>query len=147
MNAADKLKEIRRYTILEGKTIIGIGGHFSAGKSKFIKSITGIDDLLPEDTNPSTSIPTYIVKGENNKCEGINIFGSSAKLSKEQVKAISHEFHTKYGVGFAAFLENLVLTCSKWELPENIALIDTPSIAKADEKQNENLSDTLCHWR
>ena len=75
IKAADKLKEIRRYTILEDKTIIGIGGHFSAGKSKFIKSIAGIGDLLPEATTPSTSIPTYIIKGKSDKYTGTNIFG------------------------------------------------------------------------
>ncbi len=141
IKAADKLKEIRRYTILEDKTIIGIGGHFSAGKSKFIKSIAGIGDLLPEATTPSTSIPTYIIKGKSDKYTGTNIFGMSANLREEQVKAISHEFYENYKVGFAAFLENLILTCHKWSLPENIALIDTPGIGKADNKQNENFSD------
>lgn len=142
IKAADKLKEIRRHTRLEGKTIIGIGGHFSAGKSKFIKSIADIDDLLPEATTPSTSIPTYIIKGGSDKYTGTNIFGKSVKLTQEQVKAISHEFHDTYKVGFAAFLENLILTCREWSLPENIALIDTPGIGKADNKQNENISDT-----
>lgn len=142
MSVADKLKEVRRYTMLEGKIIIGIGGHFSAGKSKFIKSITGIEDLLPEAQSPSTSIPTYIIKGDSDERIGINIFGSSAKLSEKQVKAISHEFHTRYKVGFSAFLENLILTSHKWELPEKIALIDTPGIAKPDDKQNQSLSDT-----
>ena len=61
---SDKLLEQKKYNILKDKVVIGLGGKFSAGKSKFINSLLKAgEELLPEDQNPTTSIPTYIVQG------------------------------------------------------------------------------------
>ena len=92
---SDKLVEEKRYSILNKRVVIGLGGKFSSGKSKFINSILHAgEELLPEDQNPTTSIPTYIVQG---KLEEINAYtnnGEKIVLDKEALQALTHHFYS-----------------------------------------------------
>lgn len=137
-----KLYELNKYQQISDKSVIGVGGHFSAGKSRFISSIIGCAGLLPENGNPTTSIPTYIIKGTIDHYSANNVFGSSCELTAEQMHSISHEFYNKWNFGFAAFLENIVVSSRKWQLPDNVAILDTPGTEKADNKSEESLSDS-----
>lgn len=128
----DRLSESSTVDVLRGKKIVSLGGRFSSGKSKFINAITGMEDELPVDQNPTTSVPTYIVHGTTNEIEVSTSFGYSCKLSKEAMGALSHEFYNKYGIGFSAFLENIIVKTARYGIPDNIALLDTPGYSKAD---------------
>ena len=71
----EKFRDFILYEKLIGKNIIALGGGFSSGKSSFLNALMG-KSILPEDINPSTSVPTYIVKGEKHEVMGINVFDS-----------------------------------------------------------------------
>ena len=136
---SDKLVEEKRYSILNNRVVIGLGGKFSSGKSKFINSILHAgEELLPEDQNPTTSIPTYIVQG---KVEEINAYtnnGEKVVLDKEALQALTHHFYRKYNIGFSSFIHSLIVT--EPDMPySNIAFLDTPGYNKADNIEDIKL--------
>jgi len=137
---SDKLLEQKKYDILRKKTIIGIGGQFSAGKSKFINSIlNGGEELLPEDQNPTTSIPTYIVKG-NEEISAYTSENKKVSLDVEELQALTHKFYEKYSMGFSSFIKSLFISTSN--IPyEKLVFLDTPGYSKPDSLDAENQNE------
>jgi hypothetical protein len=126
-----KLNEEQEYKILKNKIVIGVGGKFSSGKSSFINSFLNAKSSLPENQNPTTSIPTYLIHGDE---EYINIFTKDNKkieINEEALKALTHEFFEKYKIGFSSFIKSIIV--SNLELPySNFAFLDTPGYSKAE---------------
>jgi GTP-binding protein EngB required for normal cell division len=148
----DELFEDIKFSELVNKTLIGIGGSFSAGKSSFLNSIldrdVNADDILPTDTNPTTSIPTYLVKKDssissNNDTDiyTFNKDGEKSKIDKEALLAISHEFNKIYNFGLISIVNKIVVDigCMPYE---NIAFLDTPGYSKSDGEEDidENIA-------
>lgn len=135
---SDKLVEQRKYKVLEQNVVIGLGGRFSAGKSKFINSLLKAEEeLLPEGLNPTTSIPTYIVGGPQ---EEIAAYTNNNKVSldKEALQALTHAFYKTYKIGFSSFIHSLVIT--EPDMPyKGLAFLDTPGYNKADNSGDEQL--------
>ena len=138
----NRLAERRKLEKISKKTVIGIGGKFSAGKSKFLNAVAGLDGLLPEATSPTTSIPTYIISGKTAYIAN-NIYDGMCSLTKEKLQAMTHEFFEKYHIGFSAFVESIVITSQNWSLPTNLALLDTPGYNKYDNKIQDTVSDKM----
>lgn len=132
----ERLTEWGTAGVLRGKHVVSLGGRFSAGKSQFINAITGIDDTLPVDQNPTTSVSSYIVHADTDEIEVNTKFGYSAKLSKEAMRALSHEFYNKYSIGFSSVLENIIIRTKKFDIDDSIVLLDTPGYSKADVDDN-----------
>lgn len=132
----ERLTEWGTARVLRGKHVVGFGGRFSAGKSQFINAITGIDDTLPVDQNPTTSVSSYIVHADIDEIEVNTKFGYSVNLSKEAMRALSHEFYNKYSIGFSSILENIVIRTKRFEIDDSIVLLDTPGYSKADVDDN-----------
>ncbi len=136
-----KLYDEQEYQFLKDKTIIGIGGKFSSGKSRFINNLLNIKDTLPENQNPTTSIPTYLIKNKN---KNIDIFTKDNKkisIDIETVQALTHEFFEKYKIGFSSFIKSIIM--SESELPySNFAFLDTPGYSKAEENMITKESET-----
>lgn len=128
---------------LKRKTVIGLGGQFSAGKSKFINSIAGIVDLLPEAQAPTTSIPTYIINSSEERYIANLKNGETVILSREEASAITHEFYNAYSIGFASFIESMILETPSFCLDSELAFLDTPGYSKYDSKSDSDnvLSD------
>lgn len=139
---SDKLLEQKKYDILSRKTVIGIGGQFSAGKSKFINSILNDgEELLPEDQNPTTSIPTYIVRG-NEEISAYTSENKKVSLDVEELQALTHKFYEKYSMGFSSFIKSLFI--SKTNIPKpysNLVFLDTPGYSKPDSLEGENQNE------
>lgn len=142
---SDRLFEEKKYQILRDKSVVGIGGKFSAGKSKFINSLLNAEgELLPEDQNPTTSIPTYIVQGESEKINAYTFENEEVLLDVESMQALTHKFYKKYNMGFASFIDSLIIM--EPDVPySNLVFLDTPGYSKADTfndvKAKKNISD------
>lgn len=142
---SDKLAEQEKYKVLKNKAVIGLGGKFSAGKSKFINSILKAgEELLPEDQNPTTSIPTYIVYGDREEISAYTSNSERVTLDVEALQALTHKFYEKYGMGFSAFVNSLII--SEPDMPyHDLVFLDTPGYSKADAvgtgKKQKELSD------
>ena len=143
---SDQIVEYKKMKLLTNKTVVGVGGRFSAGKSAFINSLlnnSGDEIVLPENQNPTTSIPTYILSGEENKIQAYLKDDRILLLKAEASAALTHEFYEKYKIGFSRFIRNLVVYRN--DFPENfsekIVLLDTPGYNKSDIDATDALSD------
>ena len=143
---SDQLMEYQKIKLLKDKTIVGIGGQFSAGKSCFINSLLGSGDeiLLPEDQAPTTSIPTYIIEGP---AQEICAYTRHERipLDLNAMKAMTHEFFKRYRIGFARFVNNLVIHTPAFpvKLSKRAALLDTPGYSKADKTSDTATKESL----
>jgi small GTP-binding protein len=136
---SDKLYEQNKMKLLEKKMVIGIGGKFSAGKSKFINSLLN-SDFLPEDQSPTTSIATYLVQGKDETVSAYTKYDRKVPITMEAANALTHAFYNKYNLGFSQFINNLVMTIPSFQY-KRIALLDTPGYSKSDSNIQQNVSD------
>lgn len=81
----EKFRDFILYDRLIGKNIIALGGGFSSGKSSFLNAIMG-RNVLPSDIDPSTSVPTYIVRGDKHEVVGINVFDAIVQMQPRDIK-------------------------------------------------------------
>lgn len=142
---SDKIMEYKKVRLLSGKSIVAIVGRFSAGKSGFINSLLDTKDnriILPEDQNPTTSIPTYIVGG-NKEIIQAYAGGRSINLDMDAMQAMTHRFFEEYKIGFSRFIGNLVIHTPNFpaKQKDRIVFLDTPGYNKADVDTRENMTD------
>ena len=125
-----KLYEEQEYKVLKEKVTIGVGGKFSSGKSSFINSLLNMENPLPENQNPTTSIPTYLIKDVEEYIDVFTKDNQRITIEKEGMQALTHEFFEKYKIGFSSFVKSIVISNPK--LPyNNFAFLDTPGYSKA----------------
>lgn len=139
MDLCARLSERGKIQKIQDKAVISFGGKFSAGKSKFINSISGIGELLPVNQAPTTSIPTYIIKSSCEKLSANSIYGYSVEITTEAMNALTHEFYDVYGIGFSAFVDSIIAESVDYSLSEKIALLDTPGYTKFDDESDSKL--------
>ncbi len=136
----DYLSQVKKIRKIQDKTVISLGGQFSAGKSKFINAISGIGQTLPEAQSPTTSIPTYIIHSDQSKLTANSVFGYTYELTPTALQALTHAFYDAYHIGFSAYIDSIIAQSPEFSLDKSIALLDTPGYNKYDEKANTRLS-------
>lgn len=112
---------------LANKTVIGVGGAFSAGKSRFLNSLTGTG-LLPEDLGPCTVIPTYLGQGPA-QAQALTAFGRSVPMDTDALAALSHAFarqHLGQAPHCLADLVRLLMVHSPAMPWPHLVFLDTP---------------------
>ncbi len=128
---AQQLGELVAFPHLEKYYTIAVGGSFSAGKSRFLNSVLGCPSLLPTDTTPTTSIPTYISQGEVNNINALNFYRKKTAIDEEALKAICHAFNDKFSVTFSHLLQLISVERESFKYPD-LVFLDTPGYSKAD---------------
>ena len=148
----EKLRDFILYDKLIGKNIIALGGGFSSGKSSFLNALMG-RVVLPENIDPSTSVPTYIVKGDKHEVQGINVFDAKIKIDTRDIKKIAHGFGTikvededdqEETVGDVVTLGHVlesIFFSTPMHIYENIAFLDTPGYSKPDSEDYSAKTD------
>lgn len=130
--------EQARLPMLRGKTVIGVGGAFSAGKSRFLNGLTGIGQL-PENQGPTTAVGTYILRGATPSIQAFTRYGRLVPMDREDLQLITHEFYDRFRIGFADILHKIIITsCDNCHISEGTVLLDTPGYNKADENQSDD---------
>lgn len=129
---SQRLQQVVSFPALELSRTVAVGGAFSSGKSRFLNAIVGTPSLLPTDTTPTTSIPTYLYKGQQNRIDALNVYRHKTAIDEEALKAICHEFHQRFGVSFSHLLQMIAVERQEFPYPYLIFL-DTPGYSKHDE--------------
>ena len=144
----EKFRDFILYDKLIGKNIIALGGGFSSGKSSFLNALMG-KSVLPADIDPSTSVPTYIVKGEKHEVVGINVFDSKVQMQPRDIKKIAHGFgelendddeKVTESVKLGHVLESIFFSTPLHQY-DNIAFLDTPGYSKPDSEKYSAKTD------
>lgn len=90
------------------KTLVGVGGALNSGKSSFLNNLFSIN-ILPSMITPSTSVPTYLIKGEKVKISLLNIFNKIINVNEEEMKNIYYEFEDTYNIPVSDIIKNVFI--------------------------------------
>lgn len=137
----ERMIEFNRFKDINYKQIVALGGGFSTGKSTFVNTVLK-SRLLPSQVTPTTSVPTYVIKG-NNSIEAINLFNAQISLKHEELKLLTHDSKEE-NIDFGHLLKTILIKNNEFNF-DNIAFLDTPGYSKYDtenysERTDENIA-------
>ncbi|MBH0264826.1 dynamin-like GTPase family protein [Helicobacter pylori] len=124
-----ELQLVASYPSLFQKTIIAVGGGFSAGKSTFLNNLLGLKLKLPEDMNPTTAIPTYCLKGKKEVLMGFSQNGGMVELPHLK---FDHQFLESLGFNLKEIMPFMLLSTPSAPF-EFLCFIDTPGFNSAKQ--------------
>ncbi len=117
-----ELQLVASYPSLFQKTIVAVGGGFSAGKSTFLNQLLGLKLKLPEHIDPTTAIPTYCLKGKREVLMGFSQNGGMVELPH---LAFDHQFLESLGFNLKEIMPFMLLSAPSVPF-EFLCFIDTP---------------------
>ncbi|GAA8257353.1 acyl carrier protein [Helicobacter pylori] len=117
-----ELQLVASYPSLFQKTIVAVGGGFSAGKSTFLNQLLGLKLKLPEHMNPTTAIPTYCLKGKKEVLMGFSQNGGMVELPH---LTFDHQFLKSLGFNLKEIMPFMLLSAPSVPF-EFLCFIDTP---------------------
>ncbi|QTO99345.1 acyl carrier protein [Helicobacter pylori] len=124
-----ELQLVASYPSLFQKTIVAVGGGFSAGKSTFLNNLLGLKLKLPEDMDPTTAIPTYCLKGKREVLMGFSQNGGMVELPN---LAFDHQFLKSLGFNLKEIMPFMLLSAPSVPF-EFLCFIDTPGFNPANQ--------------
>ncbi|MCQ2826143.1 dynamin-like GTPase family protein [Helicobacter pylori] len=124
-----ELQLVASYPSLFQKTIVAVGGGFSAGKSTFLNNLLGLKLKLPEAMNPTTAIPTYCLKGQREVLMGFSQNGGMVELPN---LAFDHQFLESLGFNLKEIMPFMLLSAPSAPF-EFLCFIDTPGFNPANQ--------------
>ncbi len=117
-----ELQLVASYPSLFQKTIVAVGGGFSAGKSTFLNNLLGLKLKLPEHIDPTTAIPTYCLKGKKEVLMGFSQNGGMVELPH---LTFNHQFLKSLGFNLKEIMPFMLLSAPSAPF-EFLCFIDTP---------------------
>ncbi|GAA8479397.1 acyl carrier protein [Helicobacter pylori] len=117
-----ELQLVASYPSLFQKNMIAVGGGFSAGKFTFLNNLLGLKLKLPEDTLPTTAIPTYCFKGKKEVLMG---FSQNAGMVELPYLTFDHNFLNSLGFNLKEIMPLMLLSAPSVPF-EHLCFIDTP---------------------
>ncbi|GAA7336535.1 dynamin family protein [Helicobacter pylori] len=124
-----ELQLVASYPSLFQKTIVAVGGGFSAGKSTFLNNLLGLKLKLPEDIDPTTAIPTYCLKGKKEVLMGFSQNGGMVELPH---LTFDHQFLKSLGFNLKEIMPFMLLSAPSVPF-EFLCFIDTPGFNPANQ--------------
>ncbi len=124
-----ELQLVASYPSLFQKTMVAVGGGFSAGKSTFLNNLLGLKLKLPEHMNPTTAIPTYCLKGKKEVLMGFSQNGGMVELPH---LAFDHQFLESLGFNLKEIMPFMLLSAPSVPF-EFLCFIDTPGFNSAKQ--------------
>ncbi|GHS40985.1 GTPase [Helicobacter pylori] len=124
-----ELQLVASYPSLFQKTIVAVGGGFSAGKSTFLNNLLGLKLKLPEDMKPTTAIPTYCLKGKREVLMGFSQNGGMVELPHLK---FDHQFLESLGFNLKEIMPFMLLSAPSVPF-EFLCFIDTPGYNPANQ--------------
>ncbi|GHP91127.1 hypothetical protein VN0264_10320 [Helicobacter pylori] len=124
-----ELQLVASYPSLFQKTIVAVGGGFSAGKSTFLNNLLGLKLKLPEDMKPTTAIPTYCLKGKKEVLMGFSQNGGMVELPN---LTFDHQFLKSLGFNLKEIMPFMLLSAPSVPF-EFLCFIDTPGFNSANQ--------------
>ncbi len=124
-----ELQLVASYPSLFQKTIVAVGGGFSAGKSTFLNNLLGLKLKLPEDMNPTTAIPTYCLKDKKEVLMGFSQNGGMVELPN---LTFDYQFLKSLGFNLKEIMPFMLLSAPRVPF-EFLCFIDTPGYNPAKQ--------------
>ncbi len=115
-----ELQLVASYPSLFQKSMVAVGGGFSAGKSSFLNNVLGLK--LPIGLDKTTAIPTYCLKGEREVLMGRSQNGGMVELP---YLTFDHKFLDSLGFNIKEIMPSMLLSTPSVPF-EFLCFIDTP---------------------
>ncbi len=115
-----ELQLVASYPSLFQKSMVAVGGGFSAGKSSFLNNVLGLK--LPIGLDKTTAIPTYCLKGEREVLMGRSQNGGVVELP---YLTFDHKFLDSLGFNLKEIMPSMLLSAPSVPF-EFLCFIDTP---------------------
>lgn len=135
----ERFQEFCTFPSLAQKFVVAFGGGFSAGKSSLINALLG-KRLLVTEVDPTTSLPTYLLRGNEDAIHAQNLFGQHIQLSDEEFLSLTHDEVERYGSNVSRLLRSAIISRSDFPW-QNLALIDIPGYTKHEDKRHSERTD------
>ncbi|GAA7709639.1 acyl carrier protein [Helicobacter pylori] len=116
----NELQLVASYPSLFQKSMVAVGGGFSAGKSSFLNNVLGLK--LPIGLDKTTAIPTYCLKGEREVLMGCSQNGGMVELP---YLTFDHKFLNSFGFDLKEIMPFMLLSAPSVPF-EFLCFIDTP---------------------
>lgn len=128
-----RLQEIANFPEINSKTVIAVGGGFSAGKSSFINSLLEDTDSaeqvrLATGTRPVTAVPSYLVNS-NDQVEicGVNYKNARFTIDASDYEELKHDSARIGSIRVGSAIKYCTVKLKfKPDLLEQCCLIDIP---------------------
>ncbi|GHQ63509.1 GTPase [Helicobacter pylori] len=117
-----ELQLVASFPSLFQKSMVAVGGGFSAGKSTFLNHLLGLNLKLPEAMEVATAIPTYCLKGEREVLMGCSQNGGVVELP---YLTFDHKFLDSLGFNLKEIMPSMLLSAPSVPF-EFLCFIDTP---------------------
>ncbi|WP_232256640.1 acyl carrier protein [Helicobacter pylori] len=124
-----ELQLVASYPSLFQKSMVAVGGGFSAGKSSFLNHLLGLSLKLPKNRDPATAIPTYCLKGEREVLMGFSQNGGMVELPH---LTFDHKFLKSLGFNLKEIMPFMLLSAPSVPF-EFLCFIDTPGFNSSDQ--------------
>ncbi|GAA7878388.1 hypothetical protein HpMS196_12890 [Helicobacter pylori] len=128
-----ELQLVASYPSLFQKSMVAVGGGFSAGKSSFLNHLLGLKLKLPEAVNPTTAIPTYYLRGEREVLMGFSQNGGMVELPH---LTFDHQFLESLGFNLKEIMPLMLLSAPSVPF-EFLCFIDTPGFNSSNQGYTE----------
>ncbi len=128
-----ELQLVASYPSLFQKSMVAVGGGFSAGKSTFLNQLLGLKLKLPEHMNPTTAIPTYCLKGEKEVLMGFSQNGGMVELP---YLTFDHQFLESLVFNLKEIMPFMLLSAPSVPF-EFLCFIDTPGYNSSKQGNRE----------
>lgn len=122
-----ELQLVASYPSLFQKSMVAMGGGFSAGKSSFLNNVLGLK--LPIGLDKITAIPTYCLKGEREVLMGRSQNGGVVELP---YLTFDHKFLDSLGFNLKEIMPFMLLSAPSVPF-EFLCFIDTPGFNSAKQ--------------
>lgn len=123
----------------DGKLYLTVWGHYSAGKSKLLNKLLGVD-LLPTKTRETTAALTYIEYGQ---IEGAVVYFEDGRVSRIALSQLSTIFQNTTANFDIDEIRYIDVTLDNPLLKNGIVLVDTPGINTLLERHNLLAASTI----
>ena len=135
---AERMRQIRLARHLARRNICTIAGGFSSGKSSLLnrlvnpRSSSVDDDILPTSITPTTAIPTYVSRSEDDtmSIRVFNASGGNREVGAPTLREMTHDFGkvdglVKQSLPLKAIVDRVSILTPHLQ-QHNVAFIDTP---------------------
>lgn len=129
------------YPALSQRALVAFGGGFSAGKSSLLNALIG-QRVLPVEIDPTTTLPAYVLGGEETAVWALNHYAQRVALSDEEFASLTHDEREQFGTQIGRLLQAAFVVRPDFAWPQ-LAFIDTPGFQAGADATGEDAARAL----
>lgn len=133
-----RFRDFCEFPLLASKSVVAVGGAFSAGKSSFINRLIKTKCLATE-VDPTTSLPTYVLRGKPG-IMALNTYNRAVSITPEEFATLTHDEKQLYGSQVSRLLQSAFVTLPEFSW-QNLTLLDTPGYTKSEDEGRGTRTD------